>query len=323
MSTHTAEVVLVELKPHPNADTLSLVECEGWQVVTNTAQWEGKTKGIFIKPDTIVNTDRPEFSFLAPKGKQARIKGIKLRGEFSAGLLLVAPDDAIIGEDFYDRLGLEHYEPELTYSTKGSFAKGPDNWAGLSKYDIENGKSSKIARLFIDDEDVSVTVKLNGSNCSFVFSDGEMHVKSRSGFRSDTDNIFWEALRATPEVEDFCKKYPDFLVVGEAYGNVKGYKYDCTNGVKFRIFDIMRKDRSYLDYTELLLTCNMYGLPRVPDLGVRKFNYKELLELAEQDCPLGNKVPEGIVVRPIKDRRDPRHGRVIAKFVSNRYLTEK
>jgi RNA ligase (TIGR02306 family) len=324
MSQHVAEVVEISFEKHPNADALSIVKLGGFQVVVNTAMWEGATKGIYILPDSVVDVSRPEFAFLNKGRPKERIKCVRLRGEFSQGLLIPAPEGAEVGQDFWNELGLEWYEPELALSTGGNFLAAPPAWGGLSKYDVENGRSLKIQRMFVPGEDVYVTAKLNGANCSFVFSDGKMNVRSRSGFRADEDNMFWAALRNTPAVEQFCIKHPDTLVYGEAYGNVKGFKYDCENGeVKFRVFDIMRQDRTFFNFHDLRLACNQHGMVMVPvPVGIHNpipFDIEQLLTLAEGPCPLGNPIPEGIVVKPVVERRCGNE-RVMMKIVSNKYL---
>lgn len=323
MSTHNALVVPVVPEKHPNADALSIVRIGGFQVVINTLQWQGIDKGIYILPDSIVDTSRSEFAFLNKGREKERIKCVRLRGEFSQGLLIPAPADAQLGDDYWDNLGLDWYEPELHLLTTGNFAAAPALWGGLSKYDVDNGRQLAVQRWFTPGEPVYVTAKLNGANCSFVYSDGAMHVRSRSGFRAEDDNMFWQALKNTPSVEAFCKANPDVLVYGEAYGNVKGYKYDCQNGqVKFRVFDIMRADRTYLDYYDLTGACVQYAMPQVPLIGTMNFDINTLIALAEAPCPLGNKIPEGIVVKPLVDRRAG-NNRVMMKIVSNQYLMKE
>lgn len=101
---------------------------------------------------------------------------------------------------------------------------------------------------------------------------------------------------------------------------ISGYKYDCKNPVEFRVFDIMRKDRSFLNYSEFIATCNFFNLKTVPVIGTMPFDFKRLCEIAEQKCPLGNPINEGIVLKPIVERWSYNIGRVIGKIVSNQYL---
>lgn len=322
MSERIAEVIPVNLIKHPNADSLSINEYGGYTSVLRTEDWQGITQGVFIEPDTIVDASRPEFTFLDPNGGKVRIKAKRLRQVWSMGLLIPAPQGAKLGDNLYEQLGLEHYEPEMEHiSTGGNWAKTPSNWQGVTKYDIDNGRSNKYANLFTPGEMISATHKLNGSNIGVVFSDGELHVKSRSGFRTKEDNIFWRCV--TPEMEKFCMENPDFMLYGEAYGQVKGFKYDCQNGeVRFRCFDILQPNRQYVCVKRWHELCDKYNILKVPAVGsgTMPFNYEQLLELCQSKCPLGNPINEGIVCRPLIERRDYRLGRVIIKLINPSYL---
>jgi hypothetical protein len=48
-STHRVEIVPVNLEPHPNADTLSIVRVfDGYTCVVRTADWEGVPFAAYI-----------------------------------------------------------------------------------------------------------------------------------------------------------------------------------------------------------------------------------------------------------------------------------
>lgn len=74
-STHRVEVLPIQLRPHPNAERLSLVQVHGYQCVTGTADWlarpaldsEGRRLAAWVPPDSTVPVNRPEFAFLAGK----------------------------------------------------------------------------------------------------------------------------------------------------------------------------------------------------------------------------------------------------------------
>lgn len=323
MTERVAEVVKVKLLPHENADTLSVVNVGGFSVCVRTADWNDGDLAVYIRPDTLCDSTREEFRFLSPdKLGPVRVKVKRLRQVYSQGLLIPAPTGVSEGDNLYEGLDLAHYEPEMEHiSTGGNFLRPPAAFSEMSKYDIDNARSSKFRRLFIDGEPVSVTNKLNGSNVSYVFTEDKMWVRSRSGFRSEEDNIFWRGLKNTPQVEEFCREHPGKVCYGEIVGNVKGFRYDVPAGqVAFRCFDMMRENLSYMDHIDWLATCNRYGIPKVPEVGIVPFDFDKLLELAEQPCPLNNPINEGICFRPVKERRDYHLGRVIAKIVSNRYL---
>lgn len=320
MSERVAKVIPINLIKHPNADSLSINEFGGYTTVLRTEDWVGKKLGIFIEPDTIVDTTRPEFSFLDASGKPIRIKAKRLRQVWSMGLTIPAPEGAKEGDDYWDILGLVHYEPEIEHvSTGGNWAKAPSLWGDMTKYDVDNGRNDKYASVFTPGETVLVTHKLNGSNVAFVFSDGQMYCRSRSGFREREDNIFWRCL--TPEMEKFCVDNPDHVLYGEVIGGVKGYRYDVPVGeVSFRCFDIMQPNRQYTCVDRWEGLCQDHSIRTVPIVGRLPFDMKHFLELCQVPCPLGNPISEGIVIKSIVERRNYTTGRAIIKIVNPAYL---
>lgn len=322
MSERIAEVVEINLEPHGNADSLSIVNLGGFCVVVNTNAWQGHTKAIYIRPDEVVDTTRPEFAFLANGRQFERVKAKKLRGIWSIGLLIPAPEDSKLGDNFYEELGLQHYEPEMeTAKTGGMSVKGPSAWGDISKYDIENGRDLKYRRLFQDGEPVYVSEKIHGANMGVCFDGEKLHVRSRSEWKTNDGNAFWKSLEGIPGVEKFCRENPNFIVYGEVYGMQKKFNYDCKPGeVKFRCFDIMNPQRAYMSYQDFIDTTTQFEIPTIPSLGITTFNYEALIALAEGLSHIGNHIREGIVIKPLVERRDARLGRVFMKIVSNAYL---
>jgi len=112
MSEARAIVVRHKLRKHPKADTLSIADIEGaaWQVVVRTADFAQEGTAIYIPVDTVV-PEVPEFEFL--RDRKFRIKAIKLRGEYSYGLLIPNKDNLPVGEDVTERMGIKKYEPPV------------------------------------------------------------------------------------------------------------------------------------------------------------------------------------------------------------------
>lgn len=203
-STHTAMVVPVVMQPHGNADKLSVVEVGGFTCVVNTADWEGKDRGVYIQADTLVDVTLPEFAWLADKANKdgkARIKAVRLRGVPSFGLLV--PTTADIGTDQWEALKLERYEPPIkgtvVHGVKldlgGDAEPGPDLDTGPTCYDID-ALENHMSYLE-DGEIVVVTEKLDGANVRYVYHDGRFWVKSRN--------------RWPKSVPDYSHVTPEFL----------------------------------------------------------------------------------------------------------------
>ena len=260
MSTHAIECVPVNLQPHPNADSLSIVQVYGYQCLVKTADWVGIQKAFYFPPDTVVDTERPEFSWLPDK----RIRAKKLRGVVSYGLLLPAPEDTEIGSNHWDSFGCTRYEPPEPgrhggekFHIGGEEAEAPRISTGPDKYDIENFERYHTA--FKDKELVVVREKLDGSNCRVVFWDGELHVKSRNRWlkrvpsyshvtldglvsqgvdperakitieglakREGQVNSFWKVIERQDALLAFLTANPGTTVFGEIFGSVNRLKY--------------------------------------------------------------------------------------------------
>lgn len=327
MSTHEANVVPVVLEPHSNADSLSIVMVGEFQLVVRRDDWVGKDKGIFIPPDAIVDVSREEFRFLDRGRPFERIKCIKLRGEYSTGLLIHAPEDSQIGDDYFDKLGLSWWDSESELAkTGGLCVKGPSLVYDVNKYDIENGKQSKYKNLFTVGETVYVSEKCHGCFAAFLYDGVKFHVKSRGEWKAeDTTNLFWRAFRSNKAIEEFCVANPNYLICGEVVGQVqRGFNYGCKPGeVSFVAFDIRTPVGQYLSPADFIAMADSYGVPRVPNLGFMPFDFDSIAKLAEGQSKMGSHVIEGCVIKPISERRDARLGRVFIKIVGNGYLCAK
>src|ERR1035438_10745564 len=90
------------VRHHPNADLLDIVQVLGWQVVTKRDEFKESDLCVYIVIDTVL-PEKAEFEFL--RNKHFRIKPIRLRGEESAGIcfpLSILPKDHPIVPDLYD-----------------------------------------------------------------------------------------------------------------------------------------------------------------------------------------------------------------------------
>lgn len=327
MSTHVVEVVPVTLQEHPKADTLSVVEVYGYTCCVRTADFQGVTAGAYVPPDSLVDPTRSEFSFLKDKadpnkhGGKVRIRVAKMRGIISQGLLLTPQEGWEIGQNVMDELGVEHYEPPLPMSAGGQYTTPPPG--DRMKFDVENWR--RYAHLFTDGEEVIATEKIHGANARFCSVEGQMYAGSRANWMqyNAVTNIYWRALEAHPEVKDFCEAYPEYTVYGEVFGKVQSLKYGAKNNECFiRVFDILYGNQ-WLDVDEAREMGE--SLPWVPEVYRGPYDAKKLEALSEGKSliPGADHIREGIVIKPIKDRRDMEVGRVHLKIISNAYLAKK
>ncbi len=320
LSTHQVEVVEIkELLPHPNADKLAIVPIWEYRVCVDKTQWKVGDLAAYIVPDSIVDTSRPEFSFLS----SGHIKVKKLRGQISQGLLVPAPAGAKVGDNVASLLGVTRYEP-VVHGMKeedNEDTSGPLGWC--PKYDVEN--FYRYSRLFVQGEPVQVTEKVHGANARYTFANGTMYVGSRTRWKKENErNDWWVALYATPTLKEWCEAHPGHVVYGEVYGAVKGFRYGV-EGRRFAAFDIWDMQVGcWLNAEEARAIAP--NIPWVPLLENHyPFDLDKLKEMAEGPSvfPNAQHIREGIVVKPMMERQDSRFGRVCLKIVGNGFLLTK
>jgi tRNA-binding EMAP/Myf-like protein len=128
---------LISVEPHPNADRLDLVKVLGYQCVTERGLHSPGDLIIYIQPDSVLPEDA-EWAEGYRKYSPTRIKAVKLRGEFSEGVIFPMKDflevmnkiytieDFLEGTDVSALLGITHYEPPMPQdlSAKGLLPLG-------------------------------------------------------------------------------------------------------------------------------------------------------------------------------------------------------
>lgn len=199
MSDHKVEVVKLEtIYPHPDKETTSLELVKVWDyvAVARKGQYKPGDLAVYIEPDFVVKLSRPEFSFLQSPGgtkEKHRITTKRLRGVWSQGLLIPAPEGSVEGQDVRELLEIERYEPpppNMKPNSKGAWLGGGLQEAGpvlkVPYYDLEN--LQKYTRLLEKNEEVVVSEKIHGSNSRFMFSEGRMWLGSRTTWKKPTND---------------------------------------------------------------------------------------------------------------------------------------
>lgn len=104
---------IVDIYPIEGADKIELARVLGWQVVIAKADgFKVGDKVVYIEIDSKV-PERPEFEFL--RDRKFRVKTIKLRGQYSQGLVVpmsILKADYPVGTDVTKELGIIYYVPE-------------------------------------------------------------------------------------------------------------------------------------------------------------------------------------------------------------------
>lgn len=332
-STHEALVVPVKLENHPDADLLSVVKVDGYTVVVRTEDFKDRDLGVYIPPDNLVDITRPEFAFLAdpkrPNKKQKLIAARKIRNVPSYGLLIPAPEDSKQGENLADYYGVVHYEPEDELDPiiieKYTGTK-PRELSCISKYDIDS--LAKYTHWFEDGEEVVVNEKIHGANARFIFIDDQLWCGTRTRwfpYGAESESDWCMAVNNVPQIREFCETNPRLMLYGEVYGKNKNMKYGRAGKIDFAAFDIFNVDaQCWDDWNNFIMTCQAFNIPTCPHVGIFHFSLNKAKELADGPSLVdgANHHREGVVIRPLCERRTHKGQRVILKMVGMEYLSK-
>jgi RNA ligase (TIGR02306 family) len=298
------------VKHHPGADALDLIQVLGWQIVTKRDEFKENDLCVYIVIDSVV-PEKPEFEFL--RNKNFRIKPIRLRGEESAGI--VFPLHILTnfgydmrgpiaeGTDVTKWIGVEHYEKPIPTALAGQARGGLPGF--LIMTDELNLRTYPDAVPEMYGRPYYITRKDDGSSGSYFIKGGEFGVCSRKiNLIENEGNGFWKMARKYDVKNALLKSFPDtdITIQGEVVG--PGVQ-DNKLGLKelelhiFNLFDIVK--RTYLGYDTLVQFCKDANIPMVTTIiegSAFGFTLEELITLSnEQKYPNGA-VAEGIVIRP-------------------------
>lgn len=335
MSEWKPEVVRIgEIRPHPNkgnpdptlcCDTLSLTEVMGgYPVLFRTGEFAEGDLAAYIPVETLVPTSNPIFSFL---GEHRRIRAKRMRGVFSMGMLVAAPEGLDEGDSVVDSLGLEKYTPleEGSRMSGGPVEKGPDGWDFPKYTDIEGLRTKKNVLQF--GEPVVITEKIHGTNARFCHDGTRLWVGSRETIKKEPEDPsfatnWWWNLSSAARLAVKLAKQPLVIFFGEIYGkSVQDMTYS-SDTLKFRVFDTYSvAEGRYNDWEKTRALADSVGLETVPVLYKGPWEgYDAHLPLSEGSSTLADHIREGYVVKPLTERYVHRIGRVIFKMIGESYL---
>lgn len=117
------------------------------------------------------------------------------------------------------------------------------------------------------------------------------------------------------------------VLFGEVYGrSIQSLSYGIEKGKGFgyRAFDLMMNGK-YLDYDEFASLCTGFGVEMVPVIYRGPFYFEKIKEVADGQSimPNANHCREGVVVKPVHERTDPKLGRVVLKYIGTEYSLGK
>jgi RNA ligase (TIGR02306 family) len=346
---HPSIVKLGKIGTLPNSDFLEITTVYGeYPVIFRKGLYQEGQLVSFLPYDTVC-PDNETFSFLAPQPKKDLdgnvvtpsppvgqiplrsriIRAKKIRGVYSEGLLMPAPEGFQEGDSVTEHFGLTKrvYEEELPEHTRGNQEVPPKTFS-LFKYDLEG--LAKYSSAFEEGEEVLITEKIEGENFTSVFLEDKLWVRSRNYFKKDEPDSHWWDVARHYNLADKLKALPGLAIWGEIYGGVKGWKYDCSvtnNRIqrKVRLFDIWDvTHHKFLEWDEVVRIADQIGIETVPVLyrGGWKTD-RSLHVLAEGQSTIGSCVKEGWVMRSLPEKWHEKLGRKIVKLKGRDYKLAK
>ncbi len=336
---HVRVTTIKNLRPHPDPTVTKLELCEvfGWQMVVGKGLHVEGNKVVFFPPDTCIpDVWAEKWNVKNYLGSGNRVKMVRLKGEPSYGLAIrVEPEnqDWEDDRDVADFYGATKYDPPIRPTSGDAEVAHPM----FEKYtDIENMRN--FPEIFVDGEEIVATEKIHGTNCRVGLVDGDemagskdLRRKMPNGFQDIRANTYWfpmgnDAIKGCLHGVAEQRGAKQVILYGEVYGgSVQNLHYGIEKGkgLGFRAFDML-VDGKYLDYDDFVAITDQYKVERVPFVFRGAFSIAKVKELSDGKTLMGaDHIREGVVIRPVKERINPKIGRVVLKYVGDSYLYKK
>jgi RNA ligase (TIGR02306 family) len=332
------------IEPIEGADRIELATVGGWKVVV--AKNVGHKAGdmvVYCEIDSFLPIE-PEFEFLRKSSYKKmvdgtegfRLKTIRLRGQYSQGLILPLEDAINVmkrkngevysemieeGMEVTQMLGITKWDPPVPANLAG-VAKGnfPSFIQKTDEERIQNLKS-EYESWKNSNEEFYVTEKLDGSSATFYHRDGEFGICSRNlELERNDNNTFWKVAKELKIEEKLKELGRNISIQGELIGEgiqKNRYKIKGHTVRFFNVFDIDKFEKvSYDDFVKTIV--EDLELKTVPITAVPGFKLPEtiddLLKMAEAKSVKNHKAErEGVVIRS-------RDNKISFKAISNKFL---
>jgi len=331
-------VKIKEIQEHTNADKLELAIVGGWQVCIPKGQFQVGDEAIYIPPDVVIPLEISDKWGVTKYLSKGRVKAVRLRGEPSYGFLVKNTENYPLEVDLKEKFGIEKWEPPQEFS--GGLMETPHPLFHTYT-DIQNIRNEEY-QVLEDGEEVILNEKVHGTNSRIGYirtEDGmQIMVGSRTTRRKLGHNDIYEfpLMKYGEQIEKLfdilVRRYgmlrqeiDSIILFGEIYGKVQDLRYGLGADFDYRVFDLSI-DGKYFNYDELESLMKNVGIPMVPFIYRGPFDMKTVKDCAKGDTCLMEENPhirEGVVIRPVVERTNPKLGRVILKYISDDYLTRK
>jgi RNA ligase (TIGR02306 family) len=310
-----------EILPHFNADKLLVAKVRGYNIIIPKDKYSVGDVVLLIHPDSILPSApwAETFKKYAPK----RIRAIKIRGEFSFGII-VSPNEVFSPEFIEDQFG----------DFSCSIGKEVGHLIGVQKYEQPqpqelNAKGNLPYGIFKTDEDrvqslknipfgesTSISLKIDGQSSTFyckkIGDEWQTGICSRSlEIKTDCSNRFTrvnEKYGILDKLLAFCQKHDKSLALrGEIYGDgVQNFPtnphaklpldWACFSVLDLDTLQYHRKDSPFY----FPLVCEELDLPAVPIVEKDVVLTQELVDKYTKLDDLNGQLFEGVVVNTAK-----------------------
>lgn len=328
MSSLIVPVTTIEaLMPHNNADNLELAQVLGWQLVVRKGEYQVGEKIVYFSIDTLLPLELSDRLGITKYLSKQRIRCAKLRGEPSFGLAVRPDQEWPVGENVAEFYQVRKYEPPVRVTAGDAEVAHP---LFVAYTEIENMRN--FPDTFSAGESVILSEKIHGTQVRLASIEGELMAGSKQVRRKRpaedrfASSTYWYPFSLEPVrtlVEELACEHRQVILFGEVYGSkIQSFHYGLRSVLGFRAFDLLL-DGHYMDWPDFLALCVKYGVETVPALATIPFDLAEVKRYSEGKTRLMESdahIREGVVVRPVSERHDPRVGRVILKYVSDSYL---
>jgi len=333
-----AKIVKIDkLEKHNNADTLDVCYVGGWTVVAKSGLHQQGNLVVYCEIDSwMPHTLAP---FLTKEGKEPRefegikgqlLKTARLRGVLSQGLIIPLCDtnlDASLvveGNDVSEALGIIKYEPPVPSTLNGQMRCAFPGCVPKTDSERIQNLDEQLQDWKSRGLEFEVTEKLEGTSCTFIKVDNDIHVCSRNwSLYEDESTAFWKMYHKYNIKSVLDSISHNCAIQGEIVGpNIQENIYKL-NEPKFYVFNIYNIDeKRYLSSGEMTAICLCNNLLKVPVDRVYKFtqdtSIEALLGYADGPSYLRNETKrEGFVYKNILNPT------LNFKTVSNEYLLTK
>ncbi len=310
----------------PGADAIERATVLGWHLVVKKGEFKVDELCVYCEVDCLMPDD-PRFEFLKPRGM--RIKTVRLRGQISQGIcfpLSILPAEFDVQEDVdcTEALGITKYEPPIPACLNG-IAKG----AFPSFIPKTDETRVQVLQDLLDrckGEACYITEKVDGSSATFYVNNQEFGVCTRNfELVEDPENTIWKIARVLDIESKLRALGRNIAIQGEVIGEgIQGNPLKL-RGQTVRFFNAFDIDQyghfSFGQFTELMRGLGLETVPVIATDYRLENDINAIVTMATRKslvCP--DAWAEGIVIRPLIERRDPEIGRMSFKAINPEFL---